>query len=72
MLAIPRGCAHRMRYDLKPDSVGWTIVDVTTGRPVLLDDLVLVGIDHDEADRLVDLLNAYDLRRETAAGDGSA
>ena len=59
-----------MRYDLRPDRVGWTVIDVTTGLPVWLGDLLLSGIDHDEADRLVDLLNSHERRRRSAeAGD---
>jgi hypothetical protein len=52
-----------MRYDMRPDRSGWTVFDVTTGRTVsLAADLTLVGVDHDEADRLVDLLNAGDIQ----------
>lgn len=68
-MSLPYGSAVvvGMRYDMRPDPVGWTIIDVTTGRPVLLHDTVLVGIDLEEADRLVDLLNAHDLHRQRAA-----
>jgi len=53
-----------MQYDMRPDSIGWTIFHVTTGRPVALaEDVVLVGVEYHEADRLVDLLN---LRADTA------
>ena len=50
--------AGEMQYDMRPDSIGWTIFHVTTGRPVALaEDVVLVGVEYHEADRLVDLLN---------------
>lgn len=50
--------AGAMKYDMRPDSVGWTIFNVTTGRRVALaEDVVLVGVEYDEADKLVDLLN---------------
>ena len=44
-------------YDVRPDRVGWTVYDVETGRPAVLDDLVLVELDHEAADQLVVLLN---------------
>ena len=45
-------------YDMKPDRVGWTVFDVETGRPALLQGLILTGIDHDDADELVPCLNS--------------
>ena len=44
-------------YDVRPDRVGWTVYDVETGRPAVLDDLVLVELEHEAADQLVALLN---------------
>jgi hypothetical protein len=44
-------------YDMKPDRVGWTVYDVETGRAAVLDDLVLIELDHGAADELVVLLN---------------
>ena len=44
-------------YDLRPDRVGWTVYDIDTHRPVLLDGLVLTGLEHKLADELVSLLN---------------
>lgn len=56
-----------MRYDMRPDKSGWTIFDINTGRTVSLGgDLVLIGVDYEEADRLVDLLNAGDSQWEAA------
>jgi len=53
---------RRMRYDMRPDSTGWTVYDVATDRPVVLDDVVLTGINFEDADTLVNLLNALDLQ----------
>ena len=44
-------------YDIKPDRVGWTVYDIESGRPLLLDDIVLTGLDHEAADELASLLN---------------
>ena len=44
-------------YDMKPDLVGWTVYDVETGRPAVLDDVVLIELEQDIAEHLVVLLN---------------
>jgi hypothetical protein len=44
-------------YDIKPDRVGWTVYDIESGRPLLLDDIVVTGLDHEAADELAGLLN---------------
>lgn len=44
-------------YDMRPDRVGWTVYDVETGRPAVLDDLVLTELEHATADELTSLLN---------------
>jgi hypothetical protein len=44
-------------YDVKPDRVGWTVYDVETGRPAVLDSLTLVGLEHEAADETASLLN---------------
>jgi hypothetical protein len=49
-----------MRYDMRADQIGWTVYDVATDRPVILDDVPLTGISFEDADRLVNLLNALD------------
>jgi hypothetical protein len=64
------GC---MRYDMRADRTGWTVYDVATDRPVVLDDVVLTGISLDDANKLVDLLNLLDERAiRTARGAGSS
>jgi len=49
-----------MRYDMRADQTGWTVYDVATDRPVILDDVPLTGISFEDADKLVNLLNALD------------
>jgi hypothetical protein len=49
-----------MRYDLRADKAGWTVYDVVTDRPVILDDIPLTGISFEDADTLVNLLNSLD------------
>ena len=44
-------------YDIKPDRVGWTVYDVELGRPLLLEEVPLIGLEHGEADELASLLN---------------
>jgi len=44
-------------YDIRPDRVGWTVYDIELGRPLLLDDIILIGLEHDAADELASLLN---------------
>ena len=62
-----------MPFDIRPDQVGWTVFDVSTGRAVLLDDVLLVGLELADADTLVDLLNRQAMRRTSnteLAGSG--
>ena len=51
-----------MHYDMRPDRVGWTLFDVTTGRPVVWDDVPLTGVDLDAAHELLVLLHRYAAR----------
>jgi len=44
-------------YDIRPDRVGWTVYDADTGKPAVLDNIVLVELEHDTAEHLVVLLN---------------
>ena len=52
-----------MRYDMRPDRVGWTVFDIATGRPVVLGGQALTGLEEAAADELVDLLNRDDQER---------
>jgi hypothetical protein len=49
-------------FDLRPDRVGWTVVEVATGRPATLDGATLVGLPLEDAEALVNALNALELR----------
>jgi hypothetical protein len=53
-----------MHYDMRPDRLGWTLFDVTTGRPVVWEDVPLTGVDLDAAHELLVLLH----RRRKAPG----
>jgi hypothetical protein len=44
-------------YDIRADRVGWTVYEVELGRPCLLSDIILVGLEHEAADELASLLN---------------
>jgi hypothetical protein len=46
-----------MHYDMRPDRLGWTVFDVTTGRPVVWEDVPLTGVDLDAAYELLILLH---------------
>ena len=56
-----------LRHDMRPDRVGWTVYDVTDGRTVSLGELPLVGLDQEDANELVDVLNRQDLAIDRAA-----
>jgi hypothetical protein len=46
-----------MHYDMRPDRLGWTFFDVTTGRPVVWEDVPLTRVDLDAAHELLALLH---------------
>jgi hypothetical protein len=46
-----------MQYDIRPDRLGWTLFDVTTGRHLVWEDVPLTGVDLDAAHELLVLLN---------------
>ena len=52
-----------MRYDMRPDRLGWTVFDTATDQAAMLDGMALTGLDEEVADELVDLLNRYDLQQ---------
>lgn len=52
------------RYDMRDEPDGtWTVFDIFTGLPAVVDDVPLTGLEMEEADDLVDLLNFKDARR---------
>jgi hypothetical protein len=44
-------------YDIRPDRVGWTVYDIEVARPLLLEGIILTGLEHEAADELASLLN---------------
>ena len=46
-----------MQFDMRPDRVGWTVFDVSTGRPVTWADVPLIGVDLSTAQELLPLLH---------------
>ncbi|MBD9491782.1 hypothetical protein [Ensifer sp. ENS11] len=52
------------RYDLKVEANNvWTVIDVFTGQPVVLDGYLMSHLQRDEADDLLDILNLKDAMR---------
>lgn len=45
------------RSEIREEDTGWTVFDVFTGQPVVIDDIVQANLGIQEADDLVDLLN---------------
>ena len=66
-----RVCLGPMPFDMRPDKIGWTVFEVDTGRPVSMGDLLLVELEHDDADALVDLLNRRVKTYEAGPGASS-
>lgn len=52
------------RYDMRRGELGWTVFDIWTGWPVFTEGVEQVGLDIEDADDLVDLLNILNERRE--------
>ncbi|HZH52065.1 MAG TPA: hypothetical protein VEZ16_09310 [Microvirga sp.] len=56
---------------MRADRTGWTVYDVSTGRAVILDDMVLTGISFEDADSLVNLLNTLERQGRGCASSGA-
>lgn len=52
------------RYDMQEDDEGWTVFDIWTGWPAVIKGAKQVGLEIQDADDLVDLLNYMNERRE--------
>lgn len=52
------------RYDMRRDGGGWTVFDIWTGWPADIAGVKQVGLDIQDADDLVDLLNLMNARRQ--------
>ena len=49
-------------FDIRADREGWTVVEVETDRPASLDGIALVGLSLEDAETMVNSLNALELR----------
>ena len=48
---------------MRREGQGWTVFDIFTGLPAIVNDVSLTGLDVEQADDLVDLLNYQDAKR---------
>ncbi|WP_162771270.1 hypothetical protein [Rhizobiales bacterium] len=56
------------RYDLRKESDDtWTVFDIFTGMPALVNEVEQVGLELEQADDLVDLLNLLYIRRRSGS-----
>lgn len=54
------------RYDLRKEPDGtWTVFDIFTGMPAQVNDVEQIGLELEQADDLVDLLNLLYIRRRS-------
>ncbi len=49
-------------YDFRADRIGWTVFEIETGRPVVVDGVQMVGLSLEEAEQVTTCLNAIELR----------
>ena len=52
-----------VRFDVRPDASGWTIIDLLSGRPARVDGVAPAGLSREDADELADLLNTLQFLR---------
>jgi hypothetical protein len=45
------------RYDIRSETTGWTVYDIRTGLPAMVNDVPQTGLPLEDADDLADLLN---------------
>ena len=45
------------RYDIRSEINGWTVYDIRTGSPAMINDVPQTGLPLEDADNLADLLN---------------
>ncbi|WP_245524460.1 hypothetical protein [Methylobacterium nonmethylotrophicum] len=55
---VPSTRADLIRYDIRRDRDGWTVYDVRSGEIAVIDGVLQVGLDMDEADAVADALSA--------------
>jgi hypothetical protein len=57
------------RYDLRVEDDGkWTVFDIFTGFPAIIDAIEVIGFEADQAADLLEMLNAADVERRRDAG----
>lgn len=57
------------RYNLRKEDDGkWTVFDIFTGLPAVIDDFEVTGFEVDEAGDLLEKLNTADTERRRQAG----
>lgn len=57
------------RFSLRrEEDASWTVFDIFTGEPAVWNDKLLIGLDMDDADDLVDLLNTLYINRRNEEG----
>ena len=49
-------------FDLRPDRMGWSVIEVQTNRAASLGEVTLIGLSLEDAEQLVNGLNALELR----------
>lgn len=55
------------RYDMRQDRDGsWSVIDIFTGQPVLVNERAMRGMDVQDADEMAELLNIRDEKKRKA------
>ncbi|MBB3149939.1 hypothetical protein FHS21_006398 [Phyllobacterium trifolii] len=56
-----------LRYDMREEDNGtWTVFDVFTGFPVIVNERMMISMEIQEADEMVELLNILDQKKRRA------
>lgn len=56
-----------VRYDMRPETDGWTVYDINTGLPAAVNGERLTRLPLEDADDLADLLNGLHTQQLAAA-----
>jgi hypothetical protein len=54
-------------FDIRPDRLGWSVIEVATDRAASLDGVMLIGLSIEDAEQLVNGFNALELRCNSLA-----
>ena len=49
-------------FDMRPDRMGWSVIEVETDRAASLDGVTLIGLSIEDAEQVVNGFNALELR----------